>query len=129
MFWKKKDEGLGASPLDTAGFSPEQGFGPTPGTEPFPTGVPETGMEMNLPDQNVPQMQTSFDSGSSSGFSEPDMKPRLRPETLQTKPEYTNPQEYEIIAAKLDTIKISLEMVNQRLESIERSLKEKKSGW
>jgi hypothetical protein len=125
MFWKKKDEDLGASPLDNAGFSPEQGFGPTPGTEPFPTGVPgEEGFGAE------PQVQTRFElPGQVPAEEEPAIKPRLRPETLEIRPEYTIPKEYELIAAKLDTIKVSLEMVNQRLENIERSLKEKKSGW
>ena len=124
MFWKKKEESFPS--LESM-----------PGTEPNLPGIDPTmpGMEPELQGMQTAQeytstpIRTTFRSGempeNPEGFEA--MKPRLEPARLETRAEYTSPKDMEIMSAKMENLRLSLEVVNQKLDNIERILREKRT--
>jgi len=124
MFWKKKEEAF-PTLENMPGAEPN-----LPGMEPEMQGI-----EPELPGMRTEQgypsapIRTTFRSGempeSPEGFEA--MKPRLEPARLETKPEYTSPKDMEIMSAKIENLRLSLEVVNQKLDNIERLIREKRT--
>jgi hypothetical protein len=124
MFWKKKEESF-PSLENMPGAEPElPGMEPTmPGAEPELPGM-QTGQEY----PSTP-IRTTFRAGNAQdnpeGFEA--MKPRLEPARLETRQEYLAPKDMEIMSAKIENLRLSLEVVNQKLDNIERLLREKRT--
>lgn len=130
-FWKKKDDfdlgkdfgaDLGLGPRDTypgAGMGQEQGF------------PPQYGAQRNLGlDQNM-NLGMPEDTGFGGMRREAPMQPPGRPSPMQqpfgapmqppqpTERDYPS-DKFEVVSAKLDSIRYTLESINQRLANLER---------
>ncbi len=141
-FWKKKDDlglgkdfgaDLGLGPMDTypeAGMGQEQGFPPQYGAQRnmgldqnMNLGMPE---DIGFGSMGQSQMQPP---GRSSPMRQPFGAPIQPPQP--TERDYQN-DKFEVVSAKLDSIRYTLESINQRLANLERvaySENEKKRGW
>jgi len=129
-FWRKKKETSAFPPLDEG----------LPGMEPILPGADANlpGADPTLPgisageEYSSTSIQTTFQppgaepSMSEEGFGQR-VKPRLEPMKLETNPTYTAPREMEIMSAKIENIRLSLEVLNQKIDNIERLLKEKRT--
>jgi hypothetical protein len=115
MFWKKDKEEFPGLDTGLPGIEPN-----LPGLEPAMPGTPE---------DFTPQPQTTFQPPGSESLTPEsfERKTRLQPTSLETKQEYTLPKDMEIISAKLENLRLSFEVLNQKLDNIERMLKEKRT--
>jgi len=145
-FWKKKDDfnlgkdlgadlGLGPDP----GMPPGMGPGPDLGMPPSPRGMqPNTGLDQNM-NLGMPD-DTGF---GSMGQHQPPSQPPGQPAPMQQPfgapiqpPQPTasdfKSEKFEVVSAKLDSIRYTLDSINQRLANLERVAygeHDKKKGW
>ena len=143
-FWKKKDDldlgkdfgaDLGLGPMDNSfgmgqdmGLPPQQNYGRNTGLQSRNLGMPgDTGFggmgqdfrsptSMQPPGRPVPMQQP---------FGTPIQPPQ------PTERDYAG-DKFEVVSAKLDSIRYTLESINQRLANLERIAygePEKKKGW
>jgi hypothetical protein len=129
MFWKKEEEPeLGPLPGEPAmpGAGMPEGLGPLPGEGKMP-GMPEgPGFGGPLmpetqvtPSQQAPEMQQIRPAA-------------MQPAALEPKQDFLISKDLEIISTKLDTLKASLDSINQRLSVIEKMAEQgqfRRSQW
>ena len=117
MFWKKEEpefSGLEPGPFNTAGAGPQFGQDITPPVGGFapPLGAPDFGEpHMGTPQPSPfgpPSPMSSMQTGSPAMMSQPQQG--FVAQTAQM----------ELISSKLDTIKVQLENLNQRIAHLER---------
>lgn len=148
-FWKKKDDfdlgadfgadlGLGPGPNMGLGQNMGQGMGQDFGMPPSPRGMqPNTGLDQNMnlgmPDDtgfsNLGQSQYSQPPGRPVPMQQPFGTPMQPPQPTQS--DFRN-DKFEVISAKLDSIRYTLDSINQRLANLERVAygeNNKKRGW
>ena len=127
MFWKKKDEfaGLGPGELPGEMGGPELGLSKT--------GLPEEAMHPGAAPGAAPGMPTLEPAGPPEAPQAlGGLPPQAAPQPQVVHPEAVGKAEVEIISVKIDNLKTTIEVVNQRLERIEKMLEEqskKKAGW
>ncbi len=140
-FWKKKDDfDLGKDFGADLGLAPMQPMGPDLGFPPnaYPARQ-RTGLEQNM---NL-GMPDDIGFGSTGRLYPSSMQPPGQPSPMQqpfgapmqpqppTEKDYQR-DKFEVVSAKLDSIRYTLESINQRLTNIERIAygeQEKKRGW
>lgn len=140
MFWKKDDEFDFNDDFKDMGDMPNFGTQP-PGMQSTPN---MSGMDQNMPGQGMPpdmqqnmpppSMQQGMPSMQQrpSNLNMPQTDFRRMPEPRYEEhvaPDYGKP-EMEVISVKLDNLRTSVEVLNQRLQRIEKLVESfAKKGW
>ncbi|HLD96921.1 MAG TPA: hypothetical protein VI934_01110 [Candidatus Nanoarchaeia archaeon] len=127
--WKRKDE-LGLKDnIALGGFGQPDNLGMGFGGQQFASQFP--GGQGGLP-QPFPGQQFSGGVGSMGGMPQPS-QPEAFESNRAYERSYAAGKEIEVVSAKLDSIKASLETLNQRLAAIERYIQGnqdfKNRGW
>ncbi len=151
-FWKKKDNfDLGKDFGADLGLGPDPGLGPNPGLGQDPglgPGMP-TAQDPAMPRGMQPGMDPNMNLGmpEDTGFGnlgqQPPTQPPGKPVPMQqpfgapiqppqpTERDFKN-EKFEVVSAKLDSIRYTLDSINQRLANLERVAygeHDKKRGW
>ncbi len=125
QFWKKNepDLGLGSDLGPGKGTDPlNLNIGLEPMTDSFSTYQPPPFSGGGQPRESFSQPQFSPQ--------QPFPQPQFQPQFQQPMgPSYPPAQSPEIVAAKLDTIKVMLDNINQRLANLERAIYENQRRW
>jgi len=135
-FWKKKDDfdlgkdfgaDLGLGPMNQQGAAPDLGLPPQHGA-PMP-GNAGLGQNMNLgmPEdtgfggmgRQPPPAQPQMPPGQPTQMQQPFGAPMPQPQP-QAQKDYRS-DKFDAISAKLDTIRYTLDSINQRLANLERA--------
>jgi len=124
-FWKKKDD-FGTD------FGADFGLGPDPGMGGPDLGLPQQpGMQRNPGLNQGMNLGMPEDTGFGAMNRQPSMQPPGQPSPIQqpfgapmqppppTERDYRS-DKFEVVSAKLDSIRYTLESINQRLTNIER---------
>jgi len=138
-FWKKKDLGLGRDLGVDLGLGaanqpmgPDLGLPKQPGTQ---RGLGLPSRELGMPEDigfggmGQPATQPLTPPGQPSPMQQPFGAP-IQP-SPPTERDYKS-DKFEVVSAKLDSIRYTLESINQRLANLERVAygeHEKKKGW
>ncbi len=135
-FWKKKDD------LDLGkDFGADLGLGPEPGPAMGMPQQPAPGRDLGLPsrDLGMPEDLGFGAMGRQPAPTQPPGQPvpMQQPFGAPMQPPAPTERDYksdkfEVVSAKLDSIRYTLESINQRLTNIERVAygeHEKKRGW
>ncbi len=134
MFWKKKDD-LALPPVDkimgnnsSPGLPEDPNFGTSSAH-----GFESNNMLPDLNSGNDPMQQSSFGSSPISQFTSHDVAapPSFQEHAPQLQDSRNDllQKDMEIISAKLDYLKATLEHINQRLANIEREKEAKDYRW
>ncbi len=126
-FWKKKDDfDLGKDFGADLGLGPNDNFGgPDLGLPPQGRGP---GRDLGLPSRNLGMPDDTGFGNMGQGFQQ---APPGRPAPMQqpfgapvqpsvTERDYASNDKFEVVSAKLDAIRYTLDSINQRLRSLER---------
>lgn len=132
-FWKKKDD------LDLGkDFGADLGLGPANQPMGSDLGTPSQGMQrdLGLPSRDIGMPEdTGFGAMGATqppGQPSPMQQPFGAPVQPQQPTEREKSDKFEVVSAKLDSIRYTLESINQRLANLERIAygeHEKKKGW
>jgi len=135
-FWKKKDDlGLGKDFGADLGLGPMEPKGPDLGLPKQPGMQRDLGLDQNM-NLGMPEdtgfggmPQATQPPGQPSPMQQPFGAPMQPPQP--TERDYQN-DKFEVVSAKLDSIRYTLDSINQRIANLERLAygeHEKKRGW
>ena len=149
MFWKKSDDfstadlgletGGPALPSQDLGFGQEN-FGQPPGPQAFgqqqgfgqqPGAQPGFGQQPGLGAQGFGQQAAPQGLGQQPTLGQQPSQPLYPQQTTPPGYQQASPvaKDIELLSYKIDSVKATLEVINQRLVNIERLAGERKKGW